>query len=125
MDAENKKSILIVEDEPSLRKVLVEKFQSEGYEVFEATDGKQGLETALSQQPDLTLLDVVMPVMDGLTMLKSLREDAWGKQAKVIMLTNLGDSEGVAESAKNGVFDYLIKTDWKIDDLFELVKSKL
>ena len=87
------KKILIVEDEASLRKALVEKFQREGFETFLAFDGVEGLDQAERIQPDLILLDIIMPKMDGMTMLKKLRESGdWGKQVPVIILTNLSSA---------------------------------
>lgn len=119
------KKILIVEDEETLIKVLEDKFSEEGFEVIQAVNGAEGLDKALKEKPDLILLDIVMPVMDGLTMLGKLRQDAWGKNAKVILLTNLSDSEQVARAFEHNVHDYLIKTDWKISDLIEKVKEKM
>lgn len=119
------KNILLVEDEESLRHALSEKFKHEGFSVTEVGNGKAGLEMALLMKPDVILLDIIMPIMDGMTMLKLLREDSWGKNAKVILLTNLNDSEQVSESMKEGVFDYLIKTNWALEDLVKLVKEKL
>lgn len=118
-------SILLVEDELPLRHAMSEKFQREGFTVFEADNGKVGLELALKEKPEIILLDVVMPVMDGVTMLKLLREDRWGKTAKVVMLTNLNDSEEVLESLKAQAYDYLIKANWKLEDLVGLVRGKL
>jgi len=119
------KKILIVEDEKSLLDVLVMKFSDEGFEVHQARDGVQGLETAVVKKPDLILLDIIMPRMDGITMLKKLREDLWGKEVPVILLTNLGDSEKIAEVMEYGVYDYLVKAEWKMEELVERVKSRL
>ena len=84
------KKILVVEDEISLRKALADKFRREGFAVLEAKDGEEGLAVALKEQPHIILLDIVLPKMDGMTMLKKLRqENAWGKSVPVILLTNL------------------------------------
>jgi len=120
-----KKKILIVEDEPSLLKILRDKFKDEGFEVFEAMNGIEGLEGALKNKPDLILLDIVMPRMDGMTMLKKLRQDSWGKGVSVMVLTNLSNSREIEEAVKNGVFDYLVKTDWKLDSVVSKVKQSL
>lgn len=123
---ENKqKIILIVEDEASLLNVLGDKLKSRDFLVLEAKNGKEGLETALREHPDLILLDIVMPVMDGMTMFKKLREDAWGKSVKVIMLTNSSDAENVAGAIEQGSYDYFIKSDWKLEDVVAKVKEKL
>ena len=71
-------TILIIEDEPPLRKALVHRLGMEDFTVLEAADGEIGLEMALQHKPDLILLDVVMPNMDGLTAIKKLRQDPWG-----------------------------------------------
>ncbi len=119
------KKILIVEDEKSLLEALSMKFSGAGFEVTEARDGVQGLELALSKRPDIILLDIVMPRMDGITMLKRLREYDWGKDVPVILLTNLGDSEKIAEVMEYGVYDYLVKAEWKMEELVERVKNRL
>lgn len=119
------KIILVVEDEKSLRGALCDKLKREGFIALEAKNGKEGLEIALSKHPDLILLDIVMPVMDGMAMFKKLRENIWGKNAKVIMLTNLNDPGNVAEAIGWGSYDYFVKSDWKIESLVEKIKEKL
>lgn len=119
------KRILIVEDELPLLNVLRDKFVREGFSVLEATDGKQGLESALAEHPDLILLDIILPVMDGVTMLKKLHADDWGKDARVIMLTNLSDNKSVADALALGSHDFLVKSDWKIEDVVKAVNHKL
>ncbi|MDO8505509.1 MAG: response regulator [bacterium] len=121
----NKKIVLIVEDEVALLYAFKEEFMSAGFEVFEAKNGKEGLDIAIGKHPDMILLDILMPVMDGLTMLKKLREDAWGKNAQVIILTNLNDVQKVSEALTSVTFDYLVKADWKIEDIVKKVKERL
>ena len=124
--AEVKKTILIIEDEESLLQALKDKISRENHcNILEAKNGKEGLEMALKKHPDLILLDIIMPVMDGMTMLKKLREDKWGKDAKVIILSNLSDAEKASESLEQGVHDYLVKTDWHIDDVVKKVRGTL
>ncbi|HAT73910.1 MAG: Transcriptional regulatory protein ResD [Candidatus Moranbacteria bacterium GW2011_GWF2_36_839] len=119
------KKIIIIEDELSLRSVLAEKLKSDGFEVLEAKNGQEGLEISISQKPDLILLDIVMPKMDGLTMLEKLREDSWGKKVPVIILTNLSSGAEMSRSAEGGVSGYLVKTDWKLDDVVKKIKETL
>ena len=120
------KKILITEDERALREILQKKFsQEKDFEVLSAKNGEEGLELALSEHPDLILLDIIMPKMDGLTMLERLRRDAWGKTVPVIMLTNLSDELKVTEAIRRGSFDYLVKSDWNINDVVEKVKNRL
>ena len=119
------KKILIVEDETSSLKALVDKFNREGFKTIEAQDGEIGLKKALKEHPDLILLDIILPKMDGLTALKKLREDKWGKDALVILLTNLSDSKKVAEAVEHNACEYLVKSDWTIEDVVKRVKDKL
>jgi DNA-binding response OmpR family regulator len=120
-----KKKILIVEDEQTLSTVLSDKFTKEDFDVFVAKDGQEGLTLALQIHPDCILLDILMPVMDGITMLSALRKDAWGKNARVIMLTNLSSAEQETASRALAANDYLIKTDWKLEDVLIKVKEKI
>ena len=83
------KKILIVEDEPSFLNLLHKELTSKGYTVVDAKDGKEGYDTAVLVKPDLILLDILMPGVDGLTMLELLRKSKEGKDMKVIILTNL------------------------------------
>lgn len=122
----NKKNvILIIEDEAYLRKLLKEKLTKEGFEVLEAGDGKVGLETALNKHPDVILLDIIMPVMDGISMLKKLRQDAWGKNIAVIVLSNLNEVEKINESVEENAYGFLVKSDWEIDDIVTLIRKKI
>ena len=119
------KTILIVEDEVALLNVLCTKLASEGFTVLAAQNGQDGLQIALAAHPDLILLDIVLPVMDGLTVLKELHADKWGKRAKIIMLTNLGDIQSVVDTLVFGSHDFLVKSDWKIEDVVKTVRDRL
>src|SRR3989344_5503419 len=120
------KKILITEDETLLRSALSEKLRLEGFEVLAAENGQKGLELALAEHPDLILLDIIMPVMDGLTMLKHLRQDAWGKTAPVILLTNLAANDNIMpEVIEQQPAFYLVKTDWTLDKVVEKIKETL
>lgn len=119
----SKHKILIVEDETSLTNVLQDKFESEGFDVISANNGQIGLDKALSDFPDLILLDIAMPVMDGLEMLKLLKEDKRGKDIKVIILTNYGDMEKFAQAKELGADDYLVKADWGMRDIVDRAKQ--
>ena len=123
--ARRNRCILIVEDEPSLLIALVDKFTRAGFTVMVAEDGQKGLTLAIKTHPDLILLDIIMPVMDGLTMLDELRHDSWGKQAKVVLLTNLSEPNKVNRQFTDEVSGYLVKSDWKITDVVNQVIEKL
>lgn len=122
---DNKKIILVVEDEEPLQMVLHDILNVEGYEVLKAKDGAEGLEISLREHPDLILLDILMPKMGGLEMLKKLREDQWGKTASVIVLTNLSDNEDIAKAVEEDVFEYFVKTDIKIDEVIARIREKI
>lgn len=117
--------ILIVEDEPTLKNILVDKLTNKGYEVSFALNGKKGLERALTIHPDIIILDIIMPVMDGIRFLDELRKDDWGKTAEVIILTNLTDAEKETKVMEQGVDSYLIKCDMTLDQVVQIVEEKL
>lgn len=117
--------ILIVEDEAPLAQTLAAALSAEGFVVQTAPDGDAGLRLALDSRPDLLLVDVVMPKKDGLTMLKELRADPWGKRVAVIILTNLTDYKSVSDAVGHNVRDFLVKSDWAIGDIVTTVKNKL
>ena len=121
-----KKTILIIEDELPMLKALSDKFSFEGFGILEAKDGAEGLKAALEKKPDLIILDIFMPVMDGKAMLEKLRGDAWGKTVPVIILTNLNpDDKTLNELMKNGPSYYFIKSKWKLEELVEKVKKEM
>ena len=119
------KKILIIEDDTSLVKVLRDSLTREGYVVLESRSGKTGLGIALTQHPDLILLDIVLPDLDGISIVKAIHDDPASQKIKVIMLTNLSDTQNVAEALVNGSYDFLVKSDWKIDDVIKVVREKL
>ena len=124
--SKGEKKILIVEDEAAMRMALGDKFRKSGFNVSTAEDGEVGLKVAMDEKPDLVMLDILMPKMDGISLTKHIREDSsWGKDVPIIMLTNLNDPDSVSEVASYGVFDFLVKTDWRLDDVVDLVKKKL
>ena len=125
MEQTDKKKILVVDDDENLRLVLVDKLNIVGFDAVGASNGKEGLEKALKIHPDVILLDIMMPVMNGWDMLKKLREDKWGNEAKVIMLTVAEDTEAIARAVEGGSLAYLIKTDQSTDDIVEKVKTMI
>ena len=126
---ENKKTkILIVEDEESIRKPYTDELRDQGFVMFEAGNGKEGLELALREKPELILLDILMPVMSGLEMMDKLRnEGSYGKNVPIILLTNLSASEEkiMQGVTKNEPAYYLIKSDWNLSDVVEKIKERL
>jgi len=122
----NKKTILIVEDETAIVKILSDKLNQTGYTSLTAINGLEGFKVALSKKPDLILLDILMPVMDGITMLKKLREDPWGKEVPVIIFTNVEADESIRTGVLNTQPSfYIIKTELKLVDLIEKINTTL
>ena len=122
----NNKKILVVEDEIPILKALTDKLTREGFIALEATDGAQGLTIALRERPDAILLDLVMPEMTGLDVLKNLRgANPWGKQVPVIILTNLDldNNRLLREISENEPSYYLVKSAWKIEDVVKKIKE--
>ncbi len=120
------KKVLIIDDDKILLRALSDKFQREGYEVIAAADGNEGLQKITGvDKPDIVLLDIVMPVKDGITMLKEMRAMDFVKDIPVILLTNLSDATNTMQAVQNGVHDYLIKSDWKIDDVVKVVAERI
>jgi DNA-binding response OmpR family regulator len=120
------KTILIVEDEEDLSQALSDELFHAKYDVLVAKNGQEGLRIALKNHPDLILLDIVMPEMDGMTVLKKLRADSWGKKAPVIMLTNLSATDKILQGvAENEPSYYMIKSDWKIADIVARIHEQL
>ena len=128
MSEDKKKKILIVEDEVIISKTYADELRDQGFLVIIAPNGKDGLDIALHEKPDLILLDILMPVMDGLTMMQKLREkDLYGKNVPIILLTNLSASEEKIMQAitKNEPAYYLVKSDWDLSAVVDKIKERL
>lgn len=119
------KRILVVEDEAAMRSLLRTALEDAGFAVLEASDGEQGLAVAEAERPSLILLDIIMTKMDGITMLKTMRAQRWGKKIPVIILTNLASSGRVAEALQDEDVDYLVKAEHRLDEVVARVKGKL
>ena len=120
------KKLLIVEDEVPLLKILMDSFYGPNLQVIGATSGKEALNLALRERPDLILLDLMIPKMDGFAVLERLRQDPWGKNAAVLILTNLeGRADKTLQALEHGVFEFLIKTRWSLSSIKKLVYGKL
>ncbi|PLX25705.1 response regulator [Candidatus Parcubacteria bacterium] len=123
--ADNKIKILLIEDEEMLANMYEVKFKNEGFELFKALDGAQGLEMAKNTQPDFILLDIIMPKVDGFSVLKSLKEDETTKNIPVMMLTNLGQDEDIERGKQMGAVGYLVKANITPAEVVEAVKVEL
>ena len=120
------KKILIVEDEDSQRKVLRDTLSQSGYSILEAKDGVEGLHTALRERPDLILLDVRMPLMDGMAMMHALRQNVWGKHASIIIFTNYDNTEAqLVQITADQPSYYLLKANTPLETITEKVREVL
>ncbi len=119
------KKILIVEDELPLLSVLTDRFTQAEFLVLQAKDGAEGYKQAMEAQPDLILLDILLPLIDGLDVLEKIRKNPSTKDIPVIILTNINDPATVNAALKAGVYDFFVKSDSKLDDLVKKVKEKL
>ena len=120
------KQILIVEDEDSQRKVLHDTLLQSGYSILEAKDGVQGLNTALREHPDLILLDVRMPLMDGMAMMHALRQNPWGKNVSIIIFTNYDNTEAqLVQITADQPSYYLLKANTPLETITEKVREVL
>jgi len=119
------KTILIVEDELNLLDVLRDEFVAAGFKVIKAANGEEGLNAVMTEHPDIMLVDILMPKMDGIAMLKKIRAIENGKKIPAIILTNLNDSETITHALEQGAYDFLVKSDWVPKALVKRVKEKL
>ena len=120
---EHKKRILVVEDEIPMLLALSDKLEGAGFEVLQAKNGEEGVVTALTEHPDLIIMDIVMPKMDGIDASKKIRDDIWGKTAKIMILSNVSDNEKTALAMEHEVFNYLIKAETRLEDIVEKVRE--
>jgi DNA-binding response OmpR family regulator len=103
------KKILVIDDEPLVVEVLKIRLQMSNYEVITASNGIEGIERAVSEKPDLIILDILMPGLDGYQVCRRLKEDRKTKRIPIIMLTALGQSAGRKEGYASGAYDYIFK----------------
>jgi len=115
--------ILIIEDEEELADVLETKIKKQGYKVFVMNDGEEGYNKIISWKPDLILLDIVMPKMDGYEVLEKMQEDKI--EIPVIIISNSGQPVEIEKTKKLGAVDHLIKTQFEPDEVIEKVNNYL
>lgn len=119
------KKILFIEDESALQKTFGEILGKEGYEVTPALDGELGIKLAKAKKPDLILLDLILPKINGFDVLKQLKADEETKEIPVIVLTNLegiGDVDKVIEA---GAMTYLVKAQYSLEEVVEKIRTSL
>lgn len=119
------RKVAIVEDDQAISQMYRIKFETEGFEVETASNGKLGLELAEKMRPDIILLDLMMPEMNGDEMLTKLRATSWGKDIKVIILTNVGEQEAPEGLDQLGVRRFIVKAEMTPRQVAEMVKAEL
>src|SRR3954463_12021727 len=117
--------IAIIEDDAAISQMYRIKFEMEGFEVETADNGKLGLGLAEKMKPDIILLDLMMPEMNGDEMLEKMRATDWGKKIKVIILTNVGEQEAPDKLKELGVRAYIVKAEMTPKQVAELAKKEL
>lgn len=119
------KKILFVEDESALQKTFSEAVKGEGFELISALDGETGLKLAKEKKPDLILLDLILPKINGIEVLKKLKQDPETKEIPVIVLTNLEDLEKIDKAMELGAKAYLVKAEYSLKEVIQKIKEIL
>jgi len=122
---EDKKTILIVEDDKFLRDLIAQKLTREGFNMIEATDGEEGVTKIKEEKPDLVLLDLILPGIDGFDVLAKIKEDPVLAEIPVIILSNLGQRDDIEKGLQLGAKDYLIKAHFTPGEVIEKIKATL
>ena len=119
-----KTRILVVDDEPNIVQTLKDRLEMNEYTVETASNGEEGLRIAKEKSPDMILLDVIMPIMDGHEMLEKLRRSEWGRETSVIMLTARSQAQDIARARACNIDDYIIKP-FDLSELLEKIENIL
>jgi len=119
------RKILIVEDDKFLRELIARKLSAENYEIIEAIDGEECLKKLKEAKPDLVLLDLILPGIDGFEVLSKMKDDPALASVPVIILSNLGQREDIEKGLKLGAVDYLVKAHFTPNEIVEKVKNSL
>lgn len=117
--------ILIVEDDLFLAEIYQKKFEMEGFKVSMANNGEKAITDIKKKNPDLVLLDILLPKLDGFSVLEAVKADASVKNIPIILLTNLGQQDDVQRGLEKGAADYLIKTHFKPSEVVDKVRKIL
>jgi len=116
------KKILVIEDDKFLRKVISLKLDREGYEVFEAIDGEKGVKEVEEKMPDLVLLDLILPGIDGFEVLSKIKTNPAVSKIPIIILSNLGQKDDIEKGLKMGANDYLVKAHFTPDEIIAKIR---
>jgi DNA-binding response OmpR family regulator len=118
-----KMKILLVEDDKFLRTLLEKKLSNEGFEVISAIDGEEAVEKAVSERPNLILLDIILPKKSGFYVLEELNKDENLKKIPVFVISNLGQQEDIEKAQKLGVVNYFVKAGLSLEGLVDKIKE--
>ncbi len=119
------KKILFIEDESALQNAATKVFKEEGYDVLSALDGETGLAAAKREKPDLVLLDLILPRMDGFAVLEALKKDEATSDIPVIVLSNLEGGADIERALGLGATTYLVKANYRLEEVVEKVRKVL
>ncbi len=119
------KTILIVEDDEFFRGLITKKLSGEGFSVLSAPDGEKGIEKIREESPDLVLLDLLLPNVDGFGVLSKMKENPATNKIPVIILSNLGQAEDIEKATKLGANDFLVKAQFTAEEIIEKIKKIL
>lgn len=122
-DTNQPKKIIIVEDNADLAEIYKTRLEMLGYTCYVAYNGIIGLYFIQKEMPDLVLLDLMIPDIAGDQVLETMRKSAWGKNIKVLVISNLNESEASPNLRKLGIVDYIVKANLQLDDLDKIVKD--
>ncbi|MBT4597773.1 response regulator [bacterium] len=123
MQTERQKKILIVEDEKSMRESLQETFEDGNFEVLTEEDGESVMDVVKEEEPDIILLDIILPKKDGFEVLSELKGEVGTKNIPVILSTNLSDPSDIQKALDLGATTYLVKSNYSLDDIVKKVGS--
>ena len=123
--SEVKKTILIIEDDKFLRDLIAKKLKKEGFDISEAIDGEKGLKKTKTEKPDLVLLDLILPGIDGFEVLAEIKKDSALIKIPIIILSNLGQKDDIERGMKLGAVDYLIKAHFTPGEIIDKIKTIL
>lgn len=117
--------VVIIEDDQFLRELASEKLDHEGFTVYSAIDGAEGLRIISQESPDIVLLDIILPGIDGFEVLKRIKSNDTMKHVPVIMLSNLGQQTDIDHAMRLGAKDYIVKAHHTLDEIIEKIKQSL
>lgn len=121
----SQKTVLVIEDSPYLAESIVDMLDIKGYKSLVAQTGREGVQLAINHQPDLILLDIRLPDIDGYEVYRRIRENDWGKNANVMVLTASESTENISKNIDLPPDNVLFKPEWSVKDLLERIATAM